>query len=125
MIPYINGRCNEWVAWIRRRDDGGLGYPKECCYTRLQGRGPLTGYLPSVDDAAWEIDRAVRSLDYILHEALMAFYFARGTGDQKARDCRCGKTAFYERVHCAHQKIQAWLDDEMIKVERDRHFSLA
>jgi len=115
VIPYINQRCNEWVAWIRRRDDGGLGYPKECCYTRLQGRGPPNGYLPSVDDAAWEIDRAVRALEPQLHKAMIVFYLNRGTGDQKARDCHCHRDTFYERVHRAHQRIDAWLQDERLK----------
>ena len=111
MIEYINTRCSQWATWRRRKDDNGQGFPKECIYTRLSGRGGK-GYNPTIDEAAWEIDQAVRALPVELKKAVMVFYLGRGTSEQKARDCGCHRDTLFVRVHLAHQGIMEWLNDE-------------
>lgn len=118
MIDYINTRCAQWAAWRRRKDDNGLGFPRECPYTRLQARGG-SGYNHVTDEAAWEIECAVRSLDDQLKKVIEVIYLGKGTSRDKARDCRCAESTMFERVHRAHLRIMEWLNDEAAGVPHD------
>jgi hypothetical protein len=120
VIEYINVRCNQWAEWHRRRVDSGLGFPKECCYTRLQGRGP-DGWQLTIDESAWEIHRAVHSLDDCLRMAVTVFYLGRGTIEQRARDCRCSFKTLYRRIDQAHVEIMGWLNDESAGVRHSAY----
>jgi DNA-directed RNA polymerase specialized sigma24 family protein len=112
MIDYINARCNQWVLWHRRGQDNGLGFPRECAYTRLDGRTPGKVSQPPVDEAAWEIERAVRALEHELNKVVIQFYLKRGTSEDKARACQCHRDTLYARLHTAHIRILEWLNDE-------------
>jgi len=109
MIEYINGRCNLWVKWSMTRLDAGLGYPHECAFIKIPGS---PNHASPMDEAAWEIERAVRSLERDLNKAMIEFYLRRGTVDQKARACQCGRRTLFDRVHRAHCRIAEWLNDE-------------
>jgi hypothetical protein len=77
MIPYINSRMVLWSEWVMRREDGALGYPKECPYTRLMARSGGSGYQPNFDSDAREIDNALAEIKKknIAHfSAIVNFY---------------------------------------------------
>ncbi len=65
MIDYINHRLVLWAEWATRRDDGGLGYPRQAHYTKAV----LThsrGCIEEIDEAAMEMERAVQALGHAL-----------------------------------------------------------
>lgn len=109
MIDYINARCNMWVKWSLTRLDDGLGYPHACAFVKIPGS---PNHASPVDESAWEIERAVKSLPADLKLAIIQFYLKRGTSDQKARACGCSPRHFFRRIHSAHIRILEWLNDE-------------
>ena len=114
LIVYINNRLLAWAGWAKRKADGGLGFPKECSYTRLQGRSG-SGFVPNANDECWEIEQAVialRTSSPLLHEVVELFYLRTMTVDQMAKACGCGVTTFYVRLHQAHQSVMDWLHDQ-------------
>lgn len=111
IIGYVGARCNQWAEWYLRREALGMGYPRECPYTRLQARGGQ-GYNQTFDEAAWEIHQAINGLDPVLKLAVYAFYIRKGTIEQRSRDCGCSFKTLYRRVEEAHLRIMEWLNDE-------------
>jgi hypothetical protein len=115
MLTYINSRLNQWAEWCRRREDGGLGFPRECSYARLQARSSSAGYIPIDDGEAWEIERAVQHLRLVfpqLHQVVTLFYRRTMTGEQMARECECCRDTLYHRLHMSHVEIMNWIHDE-------------
>lgn len=111
MLSYINSRLVQWAEWVKRKDDGGLGFPRECSYTRLQGRGS-NGFRPNVDNEAWEIEQAVTALQVEsphLHQVVQLFYLRSMTAQQMADKCGCSRDTLYTRLHHAHVEIMNWM----------------
>ena len=123
MLTYINSRLNQWAEWLRRREDGGLGYPRECPYTRLQARSSTAGYIPIDEGEAWEIERAVQHLRTHaphLHQVVVLFYRKTMTGEQMARECGCSRDTLYARLHQSHVEIMNWIHDECVREQEVR-----
>lgn len=111
MIDDINTRLQIWAEWIRRREDGGMGFPRECSYSRLQARSN-TGYVPIDEGDAWQIERAVTELKKrapLLHQVIGVHYLRTMTIEQRAVTCQCGKRTFFDRLHAAHLQIRSIL----------------
>lgn len=119
MIEYINLRCIQWAQWTRRKEDHGLGFPKECCYTKQGGKPPPGGHLPPVDEAAWEVHCAIKALSPKLNNVVTVFYLGKGTADQKAKDCGCHRDTLYDYLHMAHVQIMDWLQAEAAGIGHD------
>lgn len=113
---YINTRCNQWADWYVRRQASGLGYPRECPYTRLQARGG-DGYQLTVDEAAWEIHQAIHGLIEEEKLAVKSFYLVSGTIEHKIRVAGCSIPTLYRRIDRAHNRIMEWLNDLAAGVE--------
>lgn len=113
MIEHINNRCNQWARWRMLRGDNGLGYPRQCNYTKLV---PIHASRdPGRDEACWEIEQAYHALpsdERNLKGIIDKFYLGRGTIDQRARDLGIHRDTMYARLHQAHVKIMEWLNDE-------------
>lgn len=104
MILYINERLNEWAEWALKREDGGLGYPRECSYTRLQARSG-SGFVPVDNERAWDVERAVQELGGVSKQVITEMYLRTGTAEQKARSCQCCVRTLFNRLHHAHVLI--------------------
>jgi len=110
MIEYIHNRLCRWSVWVARGNRvPGLGYPTACGYTRLTPSGGR----PDVDfnDDAWEIDRAVCSMDQDAVKFLRMFYLEPGTIAGKAAKAGCHRDTLYARLHQAHVRVMEWLQD--------------
>jgi len=112
VIEYINTRCNQWAEWRERKAANGLGFPRECVYTRLTPRDPTGAFDPNVDESAWEVDQAIRALPDYLNRSVVEFYLRNGTVDQKARAVGCAPRTLFDRIHMAHNHILDWLNTE-------------
>lgn len=56
MNIYISRRMTEWSDWLLKREEGALGFPKQCSYTRLAASGGSAGFTPGTDSDAMEVD---------------------------------------------------------------------
>lgn len=111
MIDYIHTRMLTWADWVARgRRITGLGYPtRSAFYNTPSGGGLMT---PIVDEHAWLLEKAIQALDPYLRETVAQFYLHAGTVDTHAKVLRCSRDTVYARLHRAHQRIDAWLQDE-------------
>lgn len=108
---YIKLRLIQWAEWSLQRDSGGLGFPSECSYTRMQARSGSAGFVsPDIDVDAMEIESAVSELPEPFRLTVRVFYIAPGTIEQKARDLGCCRRRVYGRIERAHAMILGWLN---------------
>lgn len=113
---YIKARLIQWSMWVLQREGGGLGFPRECSYTRMQARSGSVGFSsPEVDMDAMEMEQAVCALPEYLRDTVRQFYVAPGTIDQKARALGCHRTRVYARIEVAHGMILIWLNSSRKK----------
>lgn len=96
-VDYVDSRMMVWLKWVLARDDGGLGFPKQCGYCSLVQRSGGAGFQPEFESDAVEIDNILSKLkqkDESKWRALMLHFdleFVKGkantvrlTGEQKA-----------------------------------------
>ncbi len=118
MIDYVNSRLVMWAEWVVRREEGALGYPKECPYTRLQQRSGGVGFRPNFASDALEIDAVMTKLKQqnpLKFRAVHLHYgveFKRGkavtvnvTGEQIAKDVGKCRDTVYNWIDCAHRFV--------------------
>ncbi len=116
MIEYIHHRLCRWSVWVARGNRiHGLGFPSSCAYTRLTPRGQR----PDIDfnDDAFEIDRAIASMDAESVRFLRMFYTEPGTVTAKAAKMGCHRDTLYARLHQAQVRIMEWLQDHADEYE--------
>lgn len=122
MIEYINKRMIEWAAWAKRRDDGGLGFPRSTSYCRLvQVRGSASSDPIAEDAAAMEIEHIIASLRLErpqLHAVAHWIYLAGNfTMDRVARELGCHRDTVYTRLHQLHVVVMDEIHDITIAAE--------
>lgn len=112
MIRWVHERCTEWAEWTRRRADHGLGYPRQCSYTRLDAahRGQL--FAGEYNERAHGIEDAVRRLLDLHRQVVRTNYLGKGMARQKARDVGVSVTTYYELLHGAHERIASQLQND-------------
>lgn len=121
MIEYMNHRLVCWAEWATRRDDGGLGWPRQAHYIKAvlsHGRGNIE----EINEAAMEIETGVLALrrerdDLFL--VVMEFYRKTGSAEYKARALGVHKDTLYARLHAAHIWLMNWVQDQAIE-QHDR-----
>jgi hypothetical protein len=110
MIEYINKRMNDWAAWCKRRDDGGLGYPSKSNYCALvqihggAGAGPITETAPQQEIEGIII--AIRAKSPAQY-AVADWFYLKGSHTVKriAQELGCGETTAYTRLHALHLAV--------------------
>lgn len=107
----ITQRMIRWAEWLLRGDSGGLGFPRECSYTRMQQRGGDGGYSIEVDIESADTEKAVQSLDQDLKLAVQVYYLASATRETQAQYLKCHVRTMERRVERAHVQIVQFLDD--------------
>lgn len=105
---YIKARLARWGEWCARRESGGLGFPRECSYTRLQARSDSGLISPEINAEAVETERAVAALPDFLRDTVRSYYVEPGTVDQKARSLRCARDTIYARIDRAIPLLIGW-----------------
>lgn len=119
MIDYINHRLVCWAEWATRRDDGGLGFPRQSHYTKAF-LGHSRGNIEEINEAAMETETGVLALRGArpdLADVVMEFYRKTGSAEFKARVLGVCRDTMYARLHQAHVWIMNWLQDR--EVERN------
>lgn len=110
MIEYINNRLNEWAIWVLRRDENGLGYPRQCAWSRMTPRSGANVFVGEVNDRAYEVELAVQSLSPVLQEFIRVFYLMNSTTEQKEKKLRCTRHTIYRKLNIAHVQIMDFLN---------------
>lgn len=106
----IEQRMVRWAEWLLRGDGGGLGFPRECSYTRMQQRGGDGGYSIDVDIESAETEKAVQALEPDLKQAVQVYYLANATRATQAQYLKCHVRTMERRVERAHVRIVELLD---------------
>lgn len=107
---YIKGRMQQWAEWLLQRESGGLGFPSECSYTRMQQRSDSSGCIsPNIDVDAMQVEDAVRQLPDYLRQTAREFYVASGTIEQKAKALRCHRVTIHTRIEKVHVFVSNWI----------------
>lgn len=106
----ITQRMIRWAEWLLRGDGGGLGFPRECSYTRMQQRGGDGGYSIDVDLESAETEKAVQALEQDLKLAVNVYYLVRATRETQAQYLKCHVRTMERRVERAHVRIVELLD---------------
>ena len=111
MIIEIDQKLIRWAVWQANGHRAvGLGY-SPCTLSRMVGGSASTVPFDSIIDIeSMNVDRAVSKLPGELKDAIVAHYLKQGTAAQKARDCRCARRTFYERIDNAHTRIARELE---------------
>jgi DNA-directed RNA polymerase specialized sigma24 family protein len=109
MIEHINDRLNNWSRWSEIRLSGSLGYPKQAAFTKLACSGWRYDGTVIIDDDAWEIERAVLSLEHGQRRMVYLIYRSAATMDQAAVILGCSRATLYRRLGDLHQLILDWL----------------
>lgn len=106
MIMDIDEKLIRWAQWQANGHRAiGLGY-SPCTLSRMVGGSASTvPFDPIIDIESMNVDRAVSNLPGELKDVIVAHYLKPGTVAQKARDCRCARRTFYERIDNAHARI--------------------
>lgn len=121
MIEHMNHRLVMWAEWAIRRDDGGLGFPRQAHYTKAV----LThtrGCVEEIDEQSMEMERGVLALRHdrpVLAEVVMEYYRKTGSAEFKARVLGIHRDTLYSRLHQAQVWLMEWLQDQA-EVERVR-----
>lgn len=107
----VRQRMIRWADWLLRGSGGGLGFPRECSYTRMQQRGDCGYCSPEVDIESAETEKAVQSLEQYLKLAVQVYYLASATRETQAQYLKCHVRTMERRVERAHVQIKQFLDD--------------
>lgn len=114
MIEYINKRLIDWATWVKRRDDGGLGYPGAANFARMASGPPSATSGPIIfDAAAMEIESImirIRADSPARYEVAKWVYLAGNfTMSRVASELGCSRDTVYTRLHALHLSVM----DEM------------
>lgn len=106
MIMDIDEKLVRWAQWQANGHRAiGLGY-SPCTLSRMVGGSASTvPFDPIIDIESMNVDRAVSELPNELKEVIVVWYLKPGTTTQKARDCKCSRATFYNRISSAHTRI--------------------
>jgi DNA-directed RNA polymerase specialized sigma24 family protein len=116
----IEQRMIRWADWLLRSSGAGLGFPRECSYTRIQQSDRAGFTSPEVDLESSLTEKAVQSLIDDYKHAVQVYYLVTGTHEQKAKYLKCHRSTMERRVERAHHLIQAWLDDARLLRSRKK-----
>lgn len=107
----IEQRMVRWAEWLMRSNGSGLGFPRECPYTRMQARSSVGFSSPEIDMESGETEKAVQSLSDDLKRAVQVYYLFGGTREQQAKLLVCHVRTMERRVENGRLMIQKWLDE--------------
>lgn len=113
---YVIERLNAWGLDYIRREDSGLGWPKQSPFANGMpiGEGSMV-YSPNISDECFEVDKcvcALRTVDELLYEAVMLTYVFRSVLlEQKLKRLCCCKRTYYNYLDRSHRLVQDYLID--------------
>lgn len=118
MILAIDNRLVEWARWATKREDNGLGYPRQTIEAELVRMG---GVLIRGDGGprrvegnpqAEETEIAVRSLPEPMRTAIVLRYLFRGTREEKTNllEIRVGGMYSVRDYSRLISQAHVWLD---------------
>ncbi|MDR5170716.1 hypothetical protein IHQ56_02685 [Methylobacillus flagellatus] len=112
LTTYIDFRLLQWAEWRARREDSGVGFPKQSAFVRMQTQhGKFEAWTPAMNDEAAEIDQCICALIAVRQEVIMQMYTRTSTIKQKADECFCSERTFFNRLHAAKVDILGYLQD--------------
>lgn len=104
MIGWIDEKLVMWGDWSRRRQDGGLGYPKNSPTCRMAAGG-VSGSIVLVESDAMAIEAAmveVKASRSELYQVGWEWYVVGAPASSIARRLGCHRDTVYARLDALH-----------------------
>jgi hypothetical protein len=114
---YVHSRMEIWRAWVIKKQDNGVGYPKKVSFLKLAPTGGGSAWSPDMDASAWEVERAIQALTDIKREALKSYYLSTLTIKQQVKNLGCCEKTFFNRVNAAMADMLGFLNDIAAGIE--------
>lgn len=118
---YVSMRLNNWGAWVVRREDSGLGYPKQVSYTNLMPRTGASNHTPEFAEECFETERCVMALrvmdEHLYAVVVMAYVHVNMTVEQKVKKLGCSTQTYYNKIEMAHRRMLGLLNDLACGIE--------
>jgi hypothetical protein len=111
LTTYVDSRLEQWALWRARREDSGIGFPKQSAFAKEAGSGSFGAWTPAMNDEAAEIDQCVVALIEVRREAIMQMYCRTSTLQQKYKECFCCERTFFNRLKMGKIDILGFLND--------------
>jgi hypothetical protein len=128
MIEYINKRMIDWALWLKRREDGGLGYPGAANFSKLVSIHSDPGAGPITEGAAeMEIEGIVCKLRDAKPALYQVAYWIYAAGDltmgRVAKELGCSRDTVYVRLHALHLHAMDALHENTLSADERKHSS--
>ncbi len=107
-IGWVDEKMVMWGDWARRRDDGGLGYPKDSPTFRMRSTYSSPGSMVLVESDALQIEAAMNEVKKRRPELYAVGYSWYFVGDNVSK--------IVSRIGCHRDTVYARLDSLHIVV---------
>ena len=105
MIESVNAKMIIWGDWVRRRDDGGLGYSKDSSLCLMGISGGINGAVVLAESDAMRIESImteVRSARPELYQVGREWYCSSAPAATVAKRVGCHRDTVYSRLDSLH-----------------------
>lgn len=116
MIVFIHDMLMVWAAWNSKKIGGGLGYPRECNYTKLvKVQSDRSAFTPNLNDNAEKMEAciiALRATEPKLAAVITLRYMYQTMSDvQISKQVGCSDKTVKAWVGVAMQRLLGFLND--------------
>lgn len=115
IYDYAAHRLHQWGQWRIRRDDSGLGYPKQVAWFDNLPKGGFVQFSPDVKDECFEVEAcviAVLATNPKMYQVIMLTYCELNvTVEQKAKKLNCCIQTYYNYIGQANRMVLGYLND--------------
>lgn len=126
MIYFVHDKLMVWAAWACKKSSGGLGYPKECSYTKLVNvRSEVVAFTPEMNADAEEMEQCIVALsvnDPKLAQVIRLRYMFQTMSDlQISKQVGCSNKTVGAWVGVAQQKLLGFMNDLAAGIPLPKH----
>lgn len=116
MIYFINDKLMIWAEWACKKSSGGLGYPRECSYTKLvQTHGAHGSFTPQMNEDAEKMEACIVALratePHLAQVVELRYKFQTMSNVQISKQVGCSDKTVGSWIGIAHQRLLGFLND--------------
>ena len=117
MLAWVDRLLGEWADWSRRRDDAGLGYPRQTTEYRLMREGAGAAIRSTSGPRTIDMPEAVERVEAVIvrmsdrHQQVIREKYLRGLPDaQAARLCGMSVGSYRRALEQVHWYIAGHME---------------
>ncbi len=105
MIEWVNEKMIIWGDWVRRRDDGGLGYSKDSSLCLMGASGGISGSVVLAESDALRVESIMMEVKTVrpeLYKVGREWYLTNAPAATVASRIGCHRDTVYSRLDSLH-----------------------